>query len=33
MSGALRGIFGYCFLVFIARSAGRRPGKQITLIA
>lgn len=30
MGGVLRGIFGYCFLVFIARTAGRRPGKQIT---
>lgn len=30
MGGALRGIFGYCFLIFIVRIAGRRPGKQIT---
>ena len=30
MGGVLRGIFGYCFLVFIVRIVGRRPGKQIT---
>ncbi len=26
----LRAIFGYLFLIFIVRIAGRRPGKQIT---
>jgi uncharacterized membrane protein YcaP (DUF421 family) len=26
----LRAIFGYCFLIFIARIVGRRPGKQLT---
>ncbi|MBV9083459.1 MAG: DUF421 domain-containing protein [Acidobacteriaceae bacterium] len=30
MGGVLRGIFGYCFLIFIVRIVGRRPGKQIT---
>lgn len=30
MSAVVRAIFGYCFLVFIVRTAGRRPGKQIT---
>ena len=30
MGGVLRGIFGYCFLIFICRIVGRRPGKQIT---
>lgn len=30
MAAVLRGIFGYCFLVFIVRVVGRRPGKQIT---
>lgn len=30
MGGVIRGIFGYCFLVLIVRTAGRRPGKQIT---
>lgn len=29
MGGALRGIFGYCFLVFMMRIVGRRPGKQM----
>lgn len=29
MAGALRGIFGYCFLVLMVRIAGRRPGKQM----
>jgi uncharacterized membrane protein YcaP (DUF421 family) len=29
MGGALRGIFGYCFLVLMVRIAGRRPGKQM----
>ncbi len=26
----LRAIFGYCFLIFIVRIVGRRPGKQLT---
>jgi uncharacterized membrane protein YcaP (DUF421 family) len=30
MAGVFRAIFGYCFLVFMVRIAGRRPGKQIT---
>ena len=30
MGAIFRGIFGYCFLVLIVRTAGRRPGKQIT---
>jgi uncharacterized membrane protein YcaP (DUF421 family) len=30
MAGVIRAILGYCFLVFIVRIAGRRPGKQIT---
>lgn len=30
MGGALRGIFGYCFLILIVRIVGRRPGKQLT---
>jgi uncharacterized membrane protein YcaP (DUF421 family) len=30
MGGVFRGIFGYCFLVFIVRLVGRRPGKQMT---
>lgn len=30
MAAVLRGIFGYCFLVFIVRIVGRRPGKQIS---
>jgi uncharacterized membrane protein YcaP (DUF421 family) len=30
MAAVFRAIFGYCFLVFIMRIAGRRPGKQIT---
>jgi uncharacterized membrane protein YcaP (DUF421 family) len=30
MGGALRGIFGYCWLVFIMRIVGRRPGKQMS---
>lgn len=29
MNGVLRGIFGYCFLVFMMRIVGRRPGKQM----
>lgn len=30
MAAVFRGVFGYCFLVFIVRIVGRRPGKQIT---
>lgn len=30
MAGVLRAVFGYLFLVFIVRIAGRRPGRQIT---
>jgi len=30
MAAVFRAIFGYCFLVLVVRSAGRRPGKQIT---
>lgn len=30
MSAVLRAIFGYCFLVFITRIVGRRPGRQLT---
>lgn len=30
MAAVLRAIFGYCFLVFIVRVAGRRPGKQMS---
>lgn len=30
MFAALRGMLGYCFLVFIVRITGRRPGKQMT---
>jgi uncharacterized membrane protein YcaP (DUF421 family) len=30
MAAVFRAAFGYCFLVLIVRSAGRRPGKQIT---
>ncbi len=30
MAAVLRAIFGYLFLVFIVRVAGRRPGKQMT---
>ena len=30
MSAVLRAIWGYAFLVFIVRIAGRRPGRQIT---
>ena len=26
----VRAVFGYCFLIFIVRIVGRRPGKQIT---
>ncbi len=30
MNAVLRAIFGYCFLVLVVRTVGRRPGKQIT---
>ncbi len=30
MAAVLRAFFGYCFLVFMVRIAGRRPGKQLT---
>jgi uncharacterized membrane protein YcaP (DUF421 family) len=30
MAAVLRAAFGYCFLVFMVRVAGRRPGKQMT---
>ena len=30
MAAILRASFGYCFLVFMSRIVGRRPGKQIT---
>lgn len=30
MASVLRAAFGYCFLVFIVRIVGRRPGKQMT---
>ena len=30
MAAIFRAAFGYCFLVFMVRIAGRRPGKQIT---
>lgn len=30
MGGVFRAIFGYCFLVFIVRIVGRRPGRQMT---
>ena len=30
MGAILRAIFGYCFLVFMVRIVGRRPGKQMT---
>ena len=30
MAAVFRAIFGYCFLVFVVRVAGRRPGKQMT---
>jgi uncharacterized membrane protein YcaP (DUF421 family) len=29
MAAVLRAIFGYCFLVFMMRVVGRRPGKQM----
>ena len=30
LAAVLRAVFGYCFLIFIARIVGRRPGKQLT---
>ena len=30
MLGAIRGYFGYLFLIFVVRIVGRRPGKQLT---
>lgn len=30
MAAVFRAIFGYCFLVFMVRVAGRRPGKQMS---
>jgi uncharacterized membrane protein YcaP (DUF421 family) len=30
MAALFRGVFGYCFLVFMVRIVGRRPGKQMT---
>ena len=30
MAAVLRAVFGYCFLGFVGRSVGRRPGKQLT---
>jgi uncharacterized membrane protein YcaP (DUF421 family) len=30
MGTILRAVFGYCFLVFMIRVVGRRPGKQMT---
>jgi uncharacterized membrane protein YcaP (DUF421 family) len=30
VAAVFRAVFGYCFLVLIVRTAGRRPGKQIT---
>lgn len=30
MAAVIRAFLGYCFLVLIMRTAGRRPGKQIT---
>jgi len=30
VSNVLRAVFGYCFLILIARIVGRRPGKQLT---
>ena len=30
IASILRAVFGYCFLILIARIAGRRPGKQLT---
>ena len=30
IAAVIRAVFGYCFLIFIARIVGRRPGKQLT---
>ena len=30
MGAIFRAVFGYCFLVFMVRIVGRRPGKQLT---
>lgn len=30
MAAVFRAAFGYCFLILMTRTAGRRPGKQIT---
>jgi uncharacterized membrane protein YcaP (DUF421 family) len=30
MAAVIRAVFGYCFLIFIVRIVGRRPGKQIS---
>jgi uncharacterized membrane protein YcaP (DUF421 family) len=30
MGAVFRAVFGYCFLVFMVRIVGRRPGEQIT---
>ena len=30
MAAVFRAILGYCFLIFMVRVAGRRPGKQVT---
>ena len=30
MAAVIRAIVGYCFLIFMVRIVGRRPGKQIT---
>jgi uncharacterized membrane protein YcaP (DUF421 family) len=30
LGAVLRAVFGYCFLVFVVRTVGRRPGKQLT---
>ena len=30
MTGVLRAVLGYLFLIFVVRIVGRRPGKQIT---
>jgi uncharacterized membrane protein YcaP (DUF421 family) len=30
MGGVFRAIFGYCFLIFMTRIVGRRPGTQMT---
>jgi uncharacterized membrane protein YcaP (DUF421 family) len=30
MGGVFRAVLGYCFLVFMTRVVGRRPGTQMT---